>query len=134
MKPVISVREMFGDLLDHWRIKLKKEEYHLTDNEYKKQSPLRLGLAGGGTDVPGYSKKFGGNGLNATINLYAHSFVTDEIENKIVFNAIDLGIYEEFDLNDFIKTDSQLPCIAPFTRIMNQFNNGQIIPIKISTY
>ena len=101
----------------------------------RSKAPLRLGLAGGGTDVPGYSKKFGGNVLNATINLYAHSFVTDEIENKIVFNAIDLGIYEEFDLNDFIKTDSQLPLHkATFIRIMNQFNNGQIIPIKISTY
>ena len=50
---------------------------------YRSKAPLRIGLAGGGTDVSPYSDIYGGAILNATINLYAYATIIPREDGKI---------------------------------------------------
>lgn len=58
----------------------------------RSRSPLRLGLAGGGTDLSPYCNNFGGCVLNATINMYANCTIElVEPQHGITFTAQDIN-------------------------------------------
>jgi D-glycero-alpha-D-manno-heptose-7-phosphate kinase len=63
---------------------------------YRSKAPLRIGLAGGGTDVSPYSDLFGGAILNATISLYANATIEPNSDNKIILEAIDRNERQQF--------------------------------------
>jgi len=67
---------------------------------YRSRAPLRIGLAGGGTDVSPYSDTFGGAILNATISLYAYTSVETIAEDKIIIQALDRNEREEYAFAD----------------------------------
>jgi D-glycero-alpha-D-manno-heptose-7-phosphate kinase len=52
-------------------------------------APLRIGLAGGGTDVSPYSDLHGGAILNATVNMFAYATIIPANDGTVTFNAID---------------------------------------------
>jgi D-glycero-alpha-D-manno-heptose-7-phosphate kinase len=56
---------------------------------YRSKAPLRIGLAGGGTDVSPYSDNFGGAILNATISLSAYASISAAKNNQITIAALD---------------------------------------------
>jgi D-glycero-alpha-D-manno-heptose-7-phosphate kinase len=56
---------------------------------YRSKAPLRIGLAGGGTDVSPYSDLYGGAILNATVSLYAYANIEPADHNEVHFEAID---------------------------------------------
>ena len=55
----------------------------------RSKAPLRLGLAGGGTDVAPFSDLYGGAILNATISMYATAAIEPRNDGKIILNSLD---------------------------------------------
>src|SRR3569832_287440 len=75
---------------------------------YRSKAPLRIGLAGGGTDVSPYSDLYGGAILNATISLYANASIEPLQENKIIIEANDRTETEKFELANELPINKHL--------------------------
>jgi len=89
---------------------------------FRSRAPLRLGLAGGGTDVSPYSDEFGGAILNATINLYSYAVISERKDRKIVLKAEDRNENFESESSDHLKIDGLLDLHkGVYNRIVKQF-------------
>jgi D-glycero-alpha-D-manno-heptose-7-phosphate kinase len=100
------------------------------------RAPYRLGLAGGGTDIASYSDIFGGCVLNATINLFANTFILDSPgDTHVVFESKDLKQREEYKLSSELNYDSGLILHkAVYDYVMIKYNDGVKIPISVVTH
>lgn len=75
---------------------------------FRSKAPLRIGLAGGGTDVSPYSDLFGGAILNATISLFAYAHIEPSEGEKIILEAADRNEKAEFCLNQDLPINGKL--------------------------
>jgi D-glycero-alpha-D-manno-heptose-7-phosphate kinase len=98
------------------------------------RAPLRLGLAGGGTDVSPYSDEFGGAILNATIDRYAFAFIEPSQDGRIHFSAVDLEVDEVFslDLNAIGGARLKLHA-AVYRRMIGEFGGGRPLAVTVRT-
>ncbi|MEO6489478.1 MAG: dehydrogenase, partial [Ferruginibacter sp.] len=64
---------------------------------YRSKAPLRIGLAGGGTDVSPYTDMYGGAILNASISLSAYASIESLGDKKIILEALDRNEREQYD-------------------------------------
>jgi D-glycero-alpha-D-manno-heptose-7-phosphate kinase len=100
----------------------------------RSRAPLRLSLAGGGTDVSPYSDEFGGAVLNLTIDRYAFAFAEPSADWKIRLIASDLGIEECFPLDVDALDAAQLRLhAAVYRRMVSEFGFGRPIAITVRT-
>jgi D-glycero-alpha-D-manno-heptose-7-phosphate kinase len=99
------------------------------------KSPLRLGLAGGGTDVAPYSDLFGGQVLNATISLYTHCEITLSDDGLVRFEAADFDEFCEMPAISPLHYEGPLKLhLAVYNRIIRHFNRGEAMAVKVVTY
>lgn len=71
----------------------------------RSKAPLRLGLAGGGSDVSPYSDLYGGLILNATINLYAYCTIKETNDGYICINAYDSDCIQKLPVADQLSLE-----------------------------
>jgi D-glycero-alpha-D-manno-heptose-7-phosphate kinase len=101
---------------------------------YRSRAPLRIGLAGGGTDVSPYADEFGGAILNATISHYAHASIETISENKIIFQALDRNEQQEFDFEKELPINGTLDLLkGVYNRIQKDYGIPQT-NFCLSTY
>jgi len=102
----------------------------------RSRSPLRLGLAGGGTDMESFFSVHGGCVLNATIDLYACCTIQPKNDGKIRFIASDINQKFESEVTDFIPPTGELKLHkAIYNRIVKDYNGGKNFgAFKMTTY
>ena len=67
------------------------------------KAPLRIGLAGGGTDVSPYCDIYGGCILNACITMYAYATIEPRNDGKIEFHCADRNERGVFDSKEYLE-------------------------------
>lgn len=77
----------------------------------RSKAPLRIGLAGGGTDVPPYPEIEGGCVLNATINRYAYGTLRPRKDKQITIESLDFGISVNYDIERDLPYDGKLDLV-----------------------
>lgn len=101
---------------------------------YRSKAPLRIGLAGGGTDVSPYSDLFGGAILNATVSLYANASIEPIDDRQIILNAVDRGEEQVFDLAKKLPIDGKLDLLkGVYNRIQKDHQTPET-GFKLSTF
>jgi D-glycero-alpha-D-manno-heptose-7-phosphate kinase len=97
--------------------------------------PLRLGLAGGGTDLSPYCDEYGGAVLNTTIDRYAYAFITPSDDGKIHLRAPDLEAEEVITSGFPALASAGLRLHAGvMTRMMRRYGGGRIEPLCVTSY
>jgi len=99
------------------------------------RAPLRLGLAGGGSDVSPYCDIHGGCVLNATIDRYAYAVINTIDEPVVRFVATDQKTALEFDVSEPLLPNGTLDLHkAVYNEIVVKYNGGIRIPLELSTF
>ena len=97
-------------------------------------APLRLGLAGGGTDVSPYCDLYGGSVLNATINMFAYATILPTSDDMIKINSIDLKKTISIESGKELVYDGNLDLIkATYNRIVKEFKINSL-SFELFTY
>ncbi|MCL2094177.1 MAG: dehydrogenase [Treponema sp.] len=101
----------------------------------RSKAPLRLGFAGGGTDIAEYYDRHGGYVLNATVDMYAYCTIEPRSDEKVVFYAADLHVREDFEAAPVLKTSQVLPLhTGIYNHICAFFNEGRPLCFAMTTY
>ncbi len=96
---------------------------------------MRLGLAGGGTDVSPYCDQHGGYVLNATIDRYAYAVVRELDRPCIRLVAADQNRVIELPLDDPLRPEGDLKLHkAVVGALIRQHHGGVPVPMELVTF
>lgn len=100
------------------------------------RAPLRLGLAGGGTDVSPYCDVYGGHVMNVTIDRYAYAIVSPRVGKESCFHALDVGHEEIHGCgNGRIDCGGALQLLkGVYARVSRDFLDGEQPSLTVKTF
>jgi D-glycero-alpha-D-manno-heptose-7-phosphate kinase len=101
---------------------------------YRSKAPLRLGLAGGGTDVSPYSDLHGGAILNATVSLSAHATIEPLNDNSIIIESIDQKQEQRFEWNNQLPVNGELDLLKGVYNRIQKVYGLPLTGFKLSTF
>jgi D-glycero-alpha-D-manno-heptose-7-phosphate kinase len=99
----------------------------------RSRAPLRLGLAGGGTDLSPFSEEFGGAVFNCTIDRYAYAFIAPRTDGRVVFDAKDLKKKEVFEGPAGVPRSELDLHRGVYLRMIRDYHGGKALPLTITT-
>lgn len=101
----------------------------------RSRAPLRLGLAGGGTDVSPYCDEFGGAILNATIGYYAYASIEPLENGRVQLVSADQDEAAEWDSATPLPLDGNLDLLKHVHSFaVRKFNAGQPLSLRLTTH
>jgi len=104
------------------------------DMSVRARAPLRLGLAGGGTDLSPFCDMHGGFVMNATVNLYAYAHLTPRTDGRVLFQAAEQNTsFEAEAAAEFPHDPRALLHCGVYNHIIREFNRGEPLPVTIRT-
>ena len=101
---------------------------------YRSKAPLRIGLAGGGTDVSPYCDLYGGAILNATVSLYAYANIETTDEEIIHLEAIDRKEKEQFAFTKKLPINGHLDLLKGVYNRLASENSFNLKGFRLYTY
>ena len=100
----------------------------------RSKSPLRLGLAGGGSDVSPYSDIYGGLVLNATISLYTYTTIEETDDGLVTIDAEDAGYFKSHPLSGWLDPEEGAPLVKGVYNRMVKDYSFEPRSFRITTY
>jgi D-glycero-alpha-D-manno-heptose-7-phosphate kinase len=100
----------------------------------RSRAPLRLGLAGGGTDVSPYCDEFGGAILNVTIGHYAYASIEPLNSGAVEFASCDQDLVVEYKASTDLCRDGTLDLLkSVHNHAVRKLNGGQPLSLRLTT-
>ena len=100
----------------------------------RSRAPLRIGLAGGGTDISPYCDFYTGYVLNCTVNMYAHCTLEVTNDGEIEFVSENIGASKKYTSGLNIMFDGEFDLyIAIYNRLVSDFV-GKPLSFKLHTF
>jgi len=83
------------------------------------KAPVRISLAGGGTDVSPYIEEKGGIVINVTINKYAYVTLVPRDDKKVKIKSLDYKNGFEMEIGDETVYDGNLDLVKAAIKVLN---------------
>lgn len=103
-------------------------------NAVRSRAPLRVGFAGGGTDLSPFCDSHGGQVMNATVRLYAYAHISPRTDGSVCFESAELNDhYSSKALSKLPVSQGTMLLCGVYNRIVSDFNKGAPLAVNVKT-